>query len=167
MYPKYLKLVLENLQILTSSHFEILLDCDNNDYMKQIFLISYTLLKTKLEEEHFATDSEKNISEEVLNMASTIIHNICYFCCDKFNFRFSPKISQNMKHFLDSTKELFYESMKFLFEVGINFPEAMKKHGVIVTALFPMIVLNRNVINIFDIYGKIHFLILKIKLKDL
>lgn len=120
--------------------------------MKQIFLISYTLLKKKLEEEHFATDSEKNISEEVLNMASTIIHNICYFCCDKFNFRFSAKISQNMQHFIDSTKELFYESMKFLFEVGINFPEAMKKHGVIVTALFPMIVLNRNVIKMFFLF---------------
>jgi len=150
MYPKYLELFLENLQFISHSHLEILLDDDENrNYLNKIYMVCYNLMKKKFDEEHFTTDTEKNINEGLLNAASIIIHNICCFCCDEYNFRFSEKISKNIKNFMESSKEIFYESMKYLFEAGLNFPDAYKKHTIIVNALFPLIVLNRNVYILF------------------
>lgn len=76
--------------------------------------------------------------------ASVIVHNICYFCYDEFNSRYSSVVAQNMKVFLNETAKIFEENIKFFFEIGINFPNS-KKDNIISNVLFPMIVVNPTV----------------------
>ena len=143
MYPKYLELYLENLQLITNKNLEIFFQTkDYHDIITKIFTISFNLMKLKFEEDHFATENEKNLNDTYLMRASTILHNISFFCYDEFNLRYSVIISENIKNFLMVSRKIFEESIKFFFEIGLNFPNSTKKQNIVINALFPLIVLN-------------------------
>ena len=147
MYPKYLNLYLENLQILTNKYLETLYLNENNENLLKIFMIIFNLMKKKFEEDMFSNENEKNTNDNYLLRASTIIHNICFFCCDQFNLRYSSPISQNIKQFIAASQNIFNECMKYFFEIGFNFPDSSKKLSAVANVFFPLIVLNPLVRN--------------------
>lgn len=140
-----LELYLDNLQIITNSSIEIFFQNGKKQEILNFLLISFNLIKKKIEDNPFASEIEKGDNDNYLIKASIIIHNICFFCYDEFNSRYSATVSESIKSFLSETQSIFEEILKFLFEVGIFFPNTNNKDLIITNVLFPIIVVSPKV----------------------
>lgn len=133
------------MQIITNSSIEIFFQNGKKQEILNFLLISFNLIKKKIEDNPFASEIEKGDNDNYLIKASIIIHNICFFCYDEFNARYSLTVSENIKSFLSETQPIFEEILKFLFEIGIFFPNTNNKDLIITNVLFPIIVVSPKV----------------------
>lgn len=106
--------------------------------------MSFHFLKKQLENDKVTSEKDKKHNDCSLIRVTTVIHNICFFCYDEFNSRYSDKVGRGIKKLLEDCKEIFKENMRFLFEIGLSFPNENKKQNVIINALFPLIVINNT-----------------------
>lgn len=151
LYPQCMDKYVDNILFLTDMAAETLFDSLYTDYVSNLFLLAQNMLRKIVDSElkdqvQSKVDNSSTLfnSEANFTKISTIVYNLCQFCHEECNVKYSPKIQHNVQAFLNTNRQLIESFIYYLFDLSFNVYKTPKVISKVSKTLFSLIVIDQQ-----------------------